>query len=246
MLNNNSLKISKLKKSFNYQIWKIYMHAYLCAKKCKKAIEDKKNVNENKIIEILSHIRLHLKPKFLIQTQHVMSIYVIWIIFSNLYHAIGFNAEFLLCKNLFSITLIKCSNNIETYFLKMKKCIDDLHVKNYNLFIIFLTSLILMKLNDKYEFIVIMMINHIQLKKNVFKINSNIDWLCYFILNETRRIDAQSIQNIFMIMIRVASGAVRCQKTEKLTPHRRCQILINTAPTMHRCINSCINSCMHA
>ena len=145
------------------------MHAYLCAKKCKKAIENKKNVNKNKIVKTLSRIRLHWEPKPLIQTQHVMSVYIIWTIFSNLYHAIGFNVEFLLCKNLFNITLIKCSNNVETYFLKMKKCIDDLHIKNYNFFIIFLTSLIFMKLNDKYEFIVIMMINHIQLKKKRFQ-----------------------------------------------------------------------------
>ena len=38
-------------------------------------------------------------------------------------------------------------------------------------------------------------------KKNVFKINSNIDWLYYFILNEIRCIDAQNIQNIFMIIM---------------------------------------------
>ena len=68
------------------------------------------------------------------------------------------------------------------------------------IYFIFLTSLILIELNDKYEFIVIMMINHIQLKNNVFKIDSNIDWLYYLILNETKRIDAQSIQKIFMIM----------------------------------------------
>ena len=189
MLNNNSLKIFKLKKSFNYQIWKIYMHAYLCAKKCKKTIKNKKYVNENKIIKTLSHIQLYLKPEPLIQTQHVMSAYVIWMIFNNLYHVIGFNAKFLLCKNLFNITLAKCSNNVETYFLKIKKCIDDLHVKVCNLFIIFSTSLIFMKLNGKYEFIIAVMINHIWLKnENILKINNNIDWLYYFIMNEIRHI----------------------------------------------------------
>ena len=96
MSNNNSLKIFKLKRSFNYQIWKIYMHVYLCAKKCKKTIEDKKYVDKNKIAEALSHIRLHLEPKLLIQTQHMTSVYVIWMILGNLYHAIGFNAKFLL------------------------------------------------------------------------------------------------------------------------------------------------------
>ena len=84
----------------------------------------------------------------------------------------------------------------------MKKCIDDLHAKNCNIFLIFSTSLILMGLSGKYEFIVIVVINHIQLKKeNVFKINSNIDWPHHSILNETRRIDAQSIQNILMTMM---------------------------------------------
>ena len=45
---------------------------------------------------------------------------------------------------------------------------------------------------------------------------------------------------------RIEWPSVRCQKTKKLTPHRRCQKLDNTAPTVHRCINLCINSCMHA
>ena len=152
------------------------MHVYLCFKKCRKTIENKKFVNKNKIIEVLSHIWLHLEPKIFIQTQHMINVYVICMIFSNLYHAIGFSAEFLLCKDLFSITLIKCDNNVETYFSKIKKCIDDLHAKNCNIFLIFLTSLILMELSDKYEFIIIVMTNHIWLKKeNVFKINSNID-----------------------------------------------------------------------
>ena len=170
------------------------MHAYLCAKKWKKAIEDKKYVDKNKIVKALSHIRLHLEPEPLIQTQHVTSAYVIWTIFGNLYHAIGFNAEFLLCKNLFSIILTKCSNNVNTYFSKMKKYIDDLHVKNCNLFIIFSTSLIFMELSGKYEFIIVVMINHIWLKNgNIFKINSNIDWLYYFIMNKTRHIETQII-----------------------------------------------------
>ena len=94
------------------------MHAYLCFKKCRKAIENKKFVNKNKTAETLSHIRLHLKPEFFIQTQHVINVHVIWTIFDNLYHAIEFNAKFLLCKNLFSITLAKCGNNVETYFPK--------------------------------------------------------------------------------------------------------------------------------
>ena len=169
MLNSNSLKIFKLKKSFNYQIWKIYMHAYLCFKKCRKTIKNKEFVNENKIIKLLSHIQLHLEPEFFIQTQHMINIHVIWTILSNLYHAIEFNAEFLLCKNLFSITLTKCDNNVETYFSKMKKYIDDLHAKNYNVFFIFSTSLIFMELSGKYEFIVIVMTNHIRLKKKRFQ-----------------------------------------------------------------------------
>ena len=41
------------------------------------------------------------------------------------------------------------------------------------------------------------------------------------------------------ISIRVASGAVRCQKTKKLTAHRRCQIFDDVAPTVHRCIILC-------
>ena len=177
------------------------MHAYLCAKKCKKAIEDKEFVDEDKIAETLSHIRLHLEPEPFIQTQHVINAHVIWTILDNLYHAIGFSAEFLLCKDLFSIILIKCGNNVETNSSKMKKCIDDLHVKNCNILLIFSTSLILMGLSGKYESIVAVAINHIRLKRrDVFKINSNIDWLYYFILNEARRIDAQSIQNIPMAM----------------------------------------------
>ena len=176
MSDSNSLKIPKLKGSSNYQIWKVYMHAYLCAKKCKKAIEDKEYVDEDKIAEALSHIRLHLEPEPLIQTQHVMSAYVIWTILGNLYHAIGFSAEFLLCKNLFSITLVKCSNNVETCFSKMKKCIDDLHAKNCNLSTTFSASLILMGLSGKYESIIAVMINHIRLKNgNIFKIDSNIN-----------------------------------------------------------------------
>ena len=169
MLNNNSLKISKLKKLFNYQIWKVYMHAYLYFKKCHKTIKNKKFVNEDKIAEALSHIRLHLELEFLIQTQHVINAHVIWTIFGNLYHAIGFSAEFLLCKDLFSITLTKCDNNVETYFSKMKKCIDDLHVKNCNIFFTFSTSLILMELSGKYEFIVIVITNHIWWKKKRFQ-----------------------------------------------------------------------------
>ena len=144
------------------------MHAYLYFKKCHKAIKNKKFVNKNKIAKILSHIWLHLKPKFFIQTQHVINAHVIWTIFGNLYHAIGFSAKFLLCKNLFSITLIKCGNNVETYFSKIKKCIDDLHIKNCNILLIFSTSLILMGLSGKYEFIIVVMTNHIRLKKKTF------------------------------------------------------------------------------
>ena len=234
MSDNNSLKIFKLKESFNYQIWKLYMHAYLCSKKCCKAIENKEFVNKDKIAEALSHIRLHLEPEFLIQTQHVINAHDIWTILGNLYHVIGFNAEFLLCKDLFSITLIKCGNNVETYFSKMKKCIDDLHVKNCNIFFTFSASLILMELNGKYEFIVIVMINHIRLKKeNVFKINSNIDWLYYFILDETKCIGAQNIQDIFMTMTSSSANSDnsnsknKFKKKKKKTKRIRINLQIN-------------------
>ena len=38
MTENHHHKIPKLKESSNYQTWKIYMHAYLSAKKCLSAI----------------------------------------------------------------------------------------------------------------------------------------------------------------------------------------------------------------
>ena len=83
----------------------------------------------------------------------------------------------------------------------MKKFIDDLHVKNCNLSITFSTSLILMGLSGKYESIIAVMTNHIRLKGgNISKIDSNIDWLYYLIMDEARRIEAQTIQNIFMTM----------------------------------------------
>ena len=89
----------------------------------------------------------------------------------------------------------------------MKKCIDDLHIKNCNLFTTFSTSLIFMELSGKYEFIIAVMTNHILLKNgNIFKINSNINWLYYLIMDDSKRIETQIIQNIFMIMTSSANS----------------------------------------
>ena len=75
MTENHHHKILKLKKSFNYQTWKIYMHAYLNVKKCLSTIDNAEYIDENKLNETLFHIRLHLKSDLFIQIQHVIKPY---------------------------------------------------------------------------------------------------------------------------------------------------------------------------
>ena len=162
MTENHHHKIFKFKKSFNYQTWKIYMHAYLNAKKCLSAINNAEYINEDKLNETLFHIKLHLEPDLFIQTQHVTKSYHLWRYLESLYEFMKFNVELLLCKNLLNITLAKSNNNIEIYLSKMKKSFDDLKIKKCDLPLNFSAGLILNGLSGKYKPIISTITNHMR------------------------------------------------------------------------------------
>ena len=90
-----------------------------------------------------------------------------------------FNAELLLCKNLLNIMLVKSNNNIEIYLSKMKKSFDDLKAKKCDLFLNFSADLILNGLNEKYEFIIFTITNHVRATggtiNSIDKIGQNLD-----------------------------------------------------------------------
>jgi hypothetical protein len=151
-METNLVKFPKLKGSNNYEIWSIRMEAAVCEKGYLDVMtipdlsehidpETKLVKDEAKVKELLANrvtrsyraaaiIRLSLEDGPLIQTRGITDALLLWGRLKALYEPTGFSSEFLTCKELFSTTLAKCGNLMESYLTTVKRLTDDLATRN--------------------------------------------------------------------------------------------------------------------
>jgi hypothetical protein len=152
------LKIQKLVRSSNWDIWAIRMEAVLTEKGYLDVItntpkeEQLKNpVYIEKAAKALAYIRLALADGPLLQTRNVTNPFYKWVKLKNLYESKGFSSEFLICKGLFETKLQSLNGDIEAYLTKIKRLIDDLSAKHITLPDRFIAAFTLNNLTKDYE-----------------------------------------------------------------------------------------------
>ena len=133
-MDTTSFKFPKLKGSTNYDIWAIRCKAFLIEKGHYRVLathRDQQNTSKylEATVKATALIRLTLEDSPLIQTQYIEDANELWLQLKELYEPKGFNSEFLICKELFSTTLSKCGNSIESYLTKIRRQTDQLAAK---------------------------------------------------------------------------------------------------------------------
>ena len=126
-------KIPKLRGSNNYDIWAIRIQAVLTEKGYYSVFSGELTAGSPEYkgasLKAAALIRLTLEDSPLIQTQYIEDAKALWDQLKTLYEPKGFNSEFLICRELFSTTLAKCGNSIESYLTKIRRYTDQLSAK---------------------------------------------------------------------------------------------------------------------
>ena len=146
MSDNSLFRFPRLKGSQNWEFWALRMEAYIIDKGYESALypvvlyDEKTGTEleyeiylrdrETKSPKASALIRLAVEDGPLIQLKGLKSAIEIWDRLKDLYEPKGFSSEFLVCKELFSTTLAKCGNSIETYLNRIKRLSDELASRN--------------------------------------------------------------------------------------------------------------------
>jgi hypothetical protein len=145
MSDNSLFRFPRLKGSQNWEFWALRMEAYIIDKGYETALypvvlydetgtkEDYEvylRDRETKSLKASALIRLAVEDGPLIQLKGLKSAIEIWDRLKDLYEPKGFSSEFLVCKELFSTTLARCGNSIETYLNRIKRLSDELASRN--------------------------------------------------------------------------------------------------------------------
>jgi hypothetical protein len=149
-------KIPKLKGSSNYDIWSIRCKAFLIEKDCYNALTDaypdhSTAAYRNASIKTTALIRLTLEDSPLVQTQYIEDCNTLWQQLQALYEPKGFNSEFLIYRELFNTTLVKCNNSIEAYLTKIRRYSDQLQAKGLPIPAKVVAAYTLSNLTPEYE-----------------------------------------------------------------------------------------------
>ena len=145
MSDNSLFRFPRLKGSQNWEFWALRMEVYIIDKGYETALypvvlydetgtkEDYEvylRDRETKSLKASALIRLAVEDGPLIQLKGLKSAIEIWDRLKDLYEPKGFSSEFLVCKELFSTTLARCGNSIETYLNRIKRLSDELASRN--------------------------------------------------------------------------------------------------------------------
>ena len=131
----------------NYELWSIRMKTLLSKKRIRDYVTIK-NYNSQLLVEndsttrnmfkdverAASLILLNLYEGSLLQIQHIVNSYDIWIALKNLYNSKEFSSKFLLCRQLFEISLVNCDDNMKQYLNQIKRLNDQLITKKILIF----------------------------------------------------------------------------------------------------------------
>ena len=208
-METNLVKFPKLKGSNNYEIWSIRMEAAICEKGYLDVmttldlsqhinIETGQYKDEALVKELLANrttrtyraaaiIRLSLEDGPLIQTRGINDALLLWGRLKALYEPTGFSSEFLTCKELFSTTLAKCGNIMESYLTTVKRLTDDLATRNLAIPNKVIAAYTLNNLTPEYENTVAIISQSYRSEKG------DIDLITLFsqLVDESRRIRAK-------------------------------------------------------
>ena len=119
--------IEPLRGEENYELWFIRIDSLLAREGLLNHIKysdydiepvielDERVHQSSDSIKTSSLIKLNLCDGPLLQVRHINKPYEIWQVLENLYSSKGFSSEFLLCKELFDITLMKSDYKMKLY-----------------------------------------------------------------------------------------------------------------------------------
>lgn len=199
----DSVKLSKLKGSKDWELWRVRIRALLAKKGYIETIKPKKEFPKGSAKETIEAyieerreasikaaaiIRLNLDDGPLIQTKNVEedNAEKLYSRLETLYEPKGFSSEFLIAKELFSTTLARSENSIERYLTRIRSLTDDLAAKDKAIPTEIIAAYTLNNLTSEYDYIVAAINQTFRNEEEI-----DLDDLFSTIIDESRRIEAK-------------------------------------------------------
>lgn len=143
----------------------------------------------------MTYIRLYLKDSPLLQTRNITNLRDLQVKLKVLYELKGFSSEFLLYKEFFDTTLVKCDRSIEKYLIKLIKLTNDLKARDIIISNKIIVSQALNNLTSKYEHIVAIISQSFRLNEA----NIRVENLFSQLLNESRRLNSKKFKETTLL-----------------------------------------------
>jgi hypothetical protein len=211
MSDNSLFRFPRLKGSQNWEFWALRMEAYIIDKGYESALypvvpydeltgtkqdyEVYLRDRETKSLKASALIRLAVEDGPLIQLKGLKSAIAIWDRLKDLYEPKGFSSEFLVCKELFSTTLARCGNSIETYLNRIKRLSDELASRNLAIPSKVIVAYALNNLTREYEHTVAIITQN--LRTNSDK-EVELNAIFSYLIDEARRLKSLEPQEMAM------------------------------------------------
>ena len=201
---SGSGKIPKLQGAANYEIWAIRMEAILIKDGYYEMIQGNEMdisrpndqsgqawelwlIREGRQRSCAATIRLALADGPTLMTKATNNGTKLWQDLRNLYQATGFSSEFLTCRELFSTTLAKCNNSVETYVSKINKLTEELSARNLALPDRVIAAYILGNLTPDFESTVAILTQNIRANSTAV----DLQHIYGYLLDESRRLKSK-------------------------------------------------------
>jgi hypothetical protein len=207
---SNPFRVQRLKGSQNWEFWALRMEAYIIDKGYESALypivpyNDEESTleeytlylkdREKKSIKASALIRLALDDGPLIQVKGLNDAITIWDRLKNLYEPKGFSSEFLLCKELFSTSLSRCGNSIESYLTRIKRLSDELASRDLGIPNKVIVAYALNNLTRDYEHTVAIITQELRSTDKEIDLNAIFSYL----IDETRRLQSLEPEEMAM------------------------------------------------
>jgi hypothetical protein len=211
MSDNSLFRFPRLKGSQNWEFWALRMEAYIIDKGYESALypvvpydestgakqeyEVYLRDRESKSLKASALIRLAVEDGPLIQLKGLKDAISIWDRLKDLYEPKGFSSEFLVCKELFSTTLARCGNSIETYLNRIKRLSDKLASRNLAIPSKVIVAYALNNLSHEYEHTVAIITQN--LRTNSDK-EVELNAIFSYLIDEARRLKSLEPQEMAM------------------------------------------------
>src|ERR1700712_1035330 len=248
-MSDSNLRIDKLNGSSNWNLWSIRMEAVLIEKgyyeimttdpsKINDYTAEDKIKYQNLALKATAQIRLSLGNGPLIQTKNITNPFTLWATLANLYEPKGFSSEFLICKELFSTTLIK-SGNLETYLSKIRQLTDELKVKKLEIPSKVVIAWVLNNLTPEYDYTVAIIT---QTMRGDDKNTINLDDIFSYLLDESRRLNSKNLEKSKELALSTNSSSINNSnnfknkpKKSKFNSSKNCTYCNKNGHTKDRC-----------